>query len=155
MNTRSPHVLVTGATGFLGSRVVARLAARGIRTTAADARPDPEVEARLRIECGPQASVTFASLDVSDESAVMRLLGGSPPVTHCIHLAYLMNPEVEKDQRRGAMVNIVGMAIMFEAAAMPGFEAAKKLLQAAAAARASTIVIDAAAVAREVHPREA
>ena len=41
-----------------------------------------------------------------------------------------------------------------EAAAMPGFEAAKKLLQAAAAARASTIVIDAAAdgirVAHEV-----
>jgi type II secretory ATPase GspE/PulE/Tfp pilus assembly ATPase PilB-like protein len=41
-----------------------------------------------------------------------------------------------------------------EAAAMPGFEAAKKLLQEAAAARASTIVIDAAAdgirVAHEV-----
>jgi nucleoside-diphosphate-sugar epimerase len=120
MSTPTPHVLVTGATGFLGSRVVARLAAHGVRITAADARPDPEVEARLRTECGSQAPLTFVRLDVSDEPAVMRLLGGSPPITHCIHLAYLMNPDVEKDQRRGAMVNIYGMAVMFEAAAVHG-----------------------------------
>jgi nucleoside-diphosphate-sugar epimerase len=109
--------LVTGATGFIGARVVARLLHRGTPVVAADLRPDPAVQAALERERPAGAELTYASLDVSDAAHVAAVFAEHPDITHCVHLAYLMSAEVEADQRRGAEVNIVGMANMFDAAA--------------------------------------
>jgi len=46
--------LVTGATGFIGARVVARLLQERIPTVATDVRLDPEVMAKLE-RSGPRA----------------------------------------------------------------------------------------------------
>jgi UDP-glucuronate 4-epimerase len=109
--------LVTGATGFIGARVVARLLQDRIPTVAADVRLDPEVTAKLDQARPADAELAYATLDVSDARHVAELFAQHPGITHCIHLAYLMSAEVEADQRRGAEVNIVGMANMFDAAA--------------------------------------
>lgn len=109
--------LVTGATGFIGARVVARLLQERIATVAADVRIDQEVAARLERTRRADADLTYTTLDVSDARQVADLFEAHPDITHCIHLAYLMSAEVEADQRRGAEVNIVGMANMFDAAA--------------------------------------
>lgn len=108
--------LVTGATGFIGARVVANLLQRRIPVVAADLAPDPAVVAALDRERPPDSQVTYVSLDVAKYDQVAALFRDRE-ITHCVHLAYLMSAEVEADQRRGAEVNIVGMANMFEAAA--------------------------------------
>ena len=109
--------LVTGATGFIGARVVARLLQERIPTVAADVRLDPEVKAKLERTRPEGADLTYSTLDVSDARQVADMFEKHPDITHCMHLAYLMSAEVEADQRRGAEVNIVGMANMFDAAA--------------------------------------
>lgn len=109
--------LVTGGTGFIGARVVANLQARGIPIVVADFPPDPEVMAKLDAERGKQGPApTFVTLDISNTQEVNALFA-EHDFTHCVHLAYLMSAEVEANQVRGAQVNIVGMANMFEAAA--------------------------------------
>jgi nucleoside-diphosphate-sugar epimerase len=109
--------LVTGATGFIGARVVARLLQEHIPTVAADVRLDPEVTTKLERTRPKGADLAYSTLDVSDARQVAEVFDKHPDITHCVHLAYLMSAEVEADQRRGAEVNIVGMANMFDAAA--------------------------------------
>jgi UDP-glucose 4-epimerase len=109
--------LVTGATGFIGARVVARLLQQRIPTVAADIRLNPEVTTKLERTQPKGADLAYSTLDVSDARQVAEVFEQYPDITHCVHLAYLMSAEVEADQRRGAEVNIVGMANMFDAAA--------------------------------------
>jgi UDP-glucose 4-epimerase len=109
--------LVTGATGFIGARVVTALLRRGVPTVAADLRPDPGVQALLERERPAGAELSYAALDGSDAAQVADIFARHLGITHCVHLAYLMSAEVEADQRRGAEVNVVGMANMFDAAA--------------------------------------
>ncbi len=110
--------LVTGATGFIGARVVANLQQRGIAIVAADLRFDQSVIAKLERERRSNTPAPiYVPFDVSDTAQVDRAFVEHPDITHCVHLAYLMSAEVEQDQRRGAQVNIVGMANMFDAAA--------------------------------------
>ncbi|HPU57100.1 MAG TPA: NAD-dependent epimerase/dehydratase family protein, partial [Verrucomicrobiota bacterium] len=107
---RNLKFLVTGATGFIGWRVVRNLLRRGISVVAAEWRPDPAVAARL-------AGAQMVELDVSDADSVAALFREHPGITHCIHLAYLMSAEVEADPPLGARVNVLGMINLFEAAA--------------------------------------
>jgi UDP-glucose 4-epimerase len=102
--------LVTGGTGFIGSRVVSNLLDRGVPVIAADKSVDPAVASRL-----PGAE--FSALDVSDPAAVADLFARHADVTHAIHLAYLMSAEVEADPALGVQVNVLGMVNLFEAAA--------------------------------------
>ena len=109
--------LVTGGTGFIGARVVANLQARGIPVVVADFPPDPDVMAHLEQERGGQGvAPIFVKLDISNTQDVNALFA-EHNFSHCVHLAYLMSAEVEANQLRGAQVNIVGMANMFDAAA--------------------------------------
>jgi nucleoside-diphosphate-sugar epimerase len=109
--------LVTGATGFIGARVVASLQRQRIPIVAADNRLDAAVVAKLDRERPDGAETAYVTLDISDAREVEAVFQEHANITHCIHLAYLMSAEVEADQRRGAEVNLVGMANMFDAAA--------------------------------------
>jgi len=109
--------LVTGATGFIGARVVAILQQRHIPVVAADYRPDAAVVAKLNRARPGDAETAYVTTDISDAQQVQAVFQEHAGITHCIHLAYLMSAEVEADQRRGAEVNVVGMANMFDAAA--------------------------------------
>src|SRR5262245_36696704 len=97
--------LVTGATGFIGARVVANLQQRRIPVVAADYRPDAAVIANLDGERPDGAETAFVTLDVSDSGQVEDVFREHSGITHSVHLAYLMSAEVEADQRRGAEVN--------------------------------------------------
>jgi UDP-glucose 4-epimerase len=101
--------LVTGATGFIGERVVANLVARGIPVVATDIGDAPEAAAKV-----PGAHLV--AMDVSDERAVSAVFEQHPDITHCIHLAYLMSAEVEANPAQGVKVNVLGMVHLFEAA---------------------------------------
>lgn len=74
--------LVTGAAGGLGRATVARLRERGLRVVATDL-------ALADIPCG--APMTVASLDVTDEAAVVatvaRVLEAHGRLDHVVHLA--------------------------------------------------------------------
>ena len=109
--------LVTGATGFIGARVVANLQKRGIPTIAADLNLNQQVINKLEQERTTDIAPAYVLLDVSDRQSIQAIFEDHPDISHCIHLAYLMSAEVEADQQRGAEVNIVGMANMFDAAA--------------------------------------
>jgi nucleoside-diphosphate-sugar epimerase len=113
----SMKFLVTGATGFIGAPVVANLLQRGLPVVAADLHLDQAVIERLERQPDHGVKPVYVSLDVSKAEDVAAIFAEHPDLSHCIHLAYLMSAEVEANQRRGAEVNIVGMANMFDAVA--------------------------------------
>jgi UDP-glucose 4-epimerase len=115
--------LVTGATGFIGWRVVNNLLARRIPVVALDFPADPEVAARLRA-CADflKTPLTFVTADVSDQAAVFAVLGDHPDTTHCVHLAYLMSAECEANPHLAARVNVLGMVNLFEAVLQRGLK---------------------------------
>jgi UDP-glucose 4-epimerase len=106
--------LVTGATGFIGWRVVTNLLNRGIPVVALDFPADPEVAARLRARAGA-TPLTFVAADVSDAAAVSAVFDGHRDITHVIHLAYLMSAECEANPSLAVKVNVLGMVNFFEA----------------------------------------
>jgi nucleoside-diphosphate-sugar epimerase len=106
--------LVTGATGFIGLRVVAQLLARGVPVVALDCSPDPGQVARLHARAG-STPLTFVTADVSDQAAILQVLDAHPDTTHVIHLAYLMSAECEANPPLAVRVNVLGMVNLFEA----------------------------------------
>lgn len=110
--------LVTGATGFIGARVMANLQARGISAVGADFPPDPQIVDKLeRARAGQGVAPVYVTMDISKEDQIADVFAEHPDISHCVHLAYLMSAEVEANQKRGAEINVVGMANMFDAAA--------------------------------------
>jgi len=111
--------LVTGATGFIGWRVVANLLARGIPVVTMDFPPDAEVAARLAGLAG-RTPLAVTTADVSEFHGVMSVLHAHQDVTHVIHLAYLMSAECEANPHLAARVNVLGMVNLFEAVLQRG-----------------------------------
>ena len=81
MNQTYRKVLVTGATGFVGSHVVERAAALGLRVIAT-ARSEA-------YEFGP--SVEYRQADIFDSQQVESLIHSTRP-THLLHTAWLVKP---------------------------------------------------------------
>src|ERR1041385_5643776 len=106
--------LVTGATGFIGWRVVANLLARRIPVVALDFPADQENVTRLRARTGG-TPLEFVTADVSDQAAIFAVLDAHRDITHVIHLAYLMSAECEANPRLAVRVNVLGMVNLFEA----------------------------------------
>lgn len=106
--------LVTGAFGCIGSWVIRGLLAAGERPVAFDFADDPW---RLTMIAGPDVAdrVTFVRGDIADPGAVAKAVGDHQ-VTCLIHLAAWQVPLCRKDPVRGALVNVVGTASVFEAA---------------------------------------
>jgi nucleoside-diphosphate-sugar epimerase len=106
--------LVTGAHGFIGAWVVKRLLAAGERVIRFDASADAR---RLRLIMD-EDEITPARLVTGDitEAGALSPLVEEFAVTHVIHLAGLQVPTCRADPRLGALVNVVGMVNVFEAA---------------------------------------
>src|SRR5712692_6743107 len=107
-------ILVTGAFGCIGSWVVKRLLAAGERPVVYDLGDDPW---RMRMIVGPERLNDVAMIrgDSADRDAVVRVVG-EHDITRIIHLAAWQVPLCRQDPSRGALVNVVGTANVFEAA---------------------------------------
>ena len=118
MTAGSQRILVTGATGFLGSWIIAGLVDAGIPVIASDISPDHHRLAVLRPDL-PGNLVDFRLLDVTDGPAVDALVRETSP-TGIIHLAALQIPLCRSRPAMAASVNVVGHINVFEAARRNG-----------------------------------
>ena len=106
--------LVTGAFGCIGAWVVKRLLAVGERPVVYDLGDDPW---RLRMIAGPERLQDIAMVrgDIADREAISDVVERHG-ITRIIHLAAWQVPLCRQDPPRGALVNVVGTANVFEAA---------------------------------------
>jgi nucleoside-diphosphate-sugar epimerase len=107
----SERFLVTGANGCIGAWAIKLLAAAGADVVAFDIGVD-EHRHRL-INDGDLPAATWVRGDLTVRDDVVAAADG---VTHIIHLAALQIPFCRADPSRGADVNVVGTANVFEAA---------------------------------------
>ncbi len=107
-------ILVTGAFGCIGSWVVKALLGAGERLVVYDLGDDPW---RLRMIVGPEGlqNVVMVRGDIADRDALTRVVE-QHGITRIIHLAAWQVPLCRQDPPRGALVNVVGTANVFEAA---------------------------------------
>lgn len=104
-------ILVTGGTGFIGSRITQNLLARGVPVIVFDSRPAP---ARLGDALShPALRIVEGDIaNIDDLLSAMRAHG----VERVIHTAALLGGPIEREPRLGMRVNIVGTTNVFEAA---------------------------------------
>jgi nucleoside-diphosphate-sugar epimerase len=105
--------LVTGALGCLGAWTCSVLADEGASVVGFDIGED---QSRLQLVMGQGAieRVTLVRGDITELDAVEQTIADHG-VTHVIHLAALQVPFCRADPVRGARVNVVGTACLFEA----------------------------------------
>lgn len=113
-------ILVTGALGFVGINLTARLAADGHRVVAADlADPDPDA---LRFLGPARDAIAFRCCDVRDASALSAIMAEAG-VERIVHAAVITATLPEQERLRAAetvAVNVGGTATLLEAAAHHG-----------------------------------
>jgi nucleoside-diphosphate-sugar epimerase len=110
--------LVTGAFGCIGAWVVRRLLAEGEQPVVFDLGDDPW---RMRMIVGPDVAqrITVERGDIADRERVTRVVLDHG-VTTIVHLAAWQIPLCRQDPPKGALVNVVGTANVFEAARASG-----------------------------------
>jgi nucleoside-diphosphate-sugar epimerase len=106
--------LVTGAFGCIGAWVIRALLAEGERPVVYDLGDDPW---RLRMIVGPDVATRLTSVrgDIADREHLTRAVLDHG-VERIIHLAAWQVPLCRQDPSRGALINVVGTANVFEAA---------------------------------------
>ena len=103
MNCSSRKLLVTGASGFLGSRIVCLAREAGWKVRALSRRPQTQVEG-LEIFVG----------DIGDIALMRRASEGMTAIVHAAGLAHVFGPKA-KDSARFNAVNEVGTCNVVEA----------------------------------------
>ena len=123
--------LVTGAFGCIGSWVIRALLADGERPVVFDLGDDPW---RMRMIAGPDVAerVTLVRGDIVDREAVTRA-ALDHAVTRIIHLAAWQVPLCRQDPSKGASINVVGTANVFEAARAAGGQVERVVYASSAA----------------------
>jgi D-erythronate 2-dehydrogenase len=107
------HVLVTGAAGMIGCKLVARLVSNG----AVNGQPTDRLT--LIDVVAPQApqhcaaKVEAFAADIADPAAAARAIAGRPDVI--FHLAAVVSGEAELDFDKGLRVNLDGSRALLEA----------------------------------------
>src|SRR5438128_2497114 len=106
--------LVTGGFGCIGSWVVRALLAEGERPVIFDLGDDPW---RMRMIAGPDVAsrITIVRGDIADLAAIQRIVNDHG-IRRIIHLAAWQVPLCRQDPPRGAAINVVGTANVFEVA---------------------------------------
>jgi nucleoside-diphosphate-sugar epimerase len=107
------HILITGAAGMIGRKLVARLVAAG----ALNGKP---IEKLTLIDVSapqkPQGfagSVESSAADIADAAAARAAVAGRPDVI--FHLAAVVSGEAELDFEKGVHVNLDGSRALIEA----------------------------------------
>ena len=107
-------VLVTGASGCIGSWVLALLLEAGVPVFALDVQKDTR-RPRLLMSESELHLVGWLVGDISDPATIIKAIEHSE-ATSIIHLAALQVPFCKADPVAGARVNVVGTINVFEAA---------------------------------------
>jgi nucleoside-diphosphate-sugar epimerase len=102
------NILVTGATGFLGSNIVNKLRARGTQVGVFDIQPASALPAFVD-------SVSWFQGDITRIETISEVVQTFAPEV-IIHLAGLLQYGCAKDPRNAVMVNILGLSNVLEAA---------------------------------------
>ncbi|HXW41815.1 MAG TPA: D-erythronate dehydrogenase [Xanthobacteraceae bacterium] len=107
------HILITGAAGMIGRKLVARLVADGAlsgrdidKLTLVDVVAPQQPE-----KFSGQAEIVAA--DIADPAAVRAMVAGRPDVI--FHLAGVVSGEAELDFEKGMRVNLDGSRLLFDA----------------------------------------
>lgn len=98
------RVLVTGGNGFLGSSVVAGLAAAGHTVVSAD----------LRTPAEPVAGVEHVVVDVTDRDGVLAAVGAAAPEV-VVHLAAIVTPGRDSNRELERAVDVDGTRNVLDA----------------------------------------
>jgi D-erythronate 2-dehydrogenase len=107
------HILITGAAGMIGRKLVARLA------DAKSLNGKPIEKLTLIDVVAPQKPEKFtgkveaAAADIADPAAARAAVAGRPDVI--FHLAGVVSAEAELDFEKGVRVNLDGSRALFEA----------------------------------------
>jgi nucleoside-diphosphate-sugar epimerase len=110
--------LVTGALGCIGAWTCALLAEEGVDVIGFDYGTD---DRRLRL--ATDAEIPIFQGDIIDRDALGRLLD-EHEITHVIHLAALLLPQIKPDPPYGTAVNIGGTVNVLDAAKTRGIHVA-------------------------------
>ncbi len=109
----SEAFLVTGVLGCIGAWTVRTLVREGARVVGFDLGTD-RGRLELVLEADELSRLELVRGDVTDLAALERALDAHE-ITHVVHLAALLVPFAQADPPRGALVNVVGTANVFEA----------------------------------------
>ena len=136
--------LVTGALGCIGAWTCALLAGEGVDVVGFDFGTD---DRRLRL--ATDAEIRLVQGDIIDGKAFARLLD-EHEITHVIHLAALLLPQIKPDPPYGTAVNIGGTVNVLDAAKTRGI----RIAYASSAAVYSTVDDTGGAVSNDAvgHP---
>src|SRR3984885_11147008 len=112
------HILITGAAGMIGRKLVARLVDNG------SLNGQPIEQLTLIDVTTPQRPAKFAgkvesaAVDIADASAVPALVKARPDVI--FHLAAIVSGEAELDFEKGTRINLDGSRALLEAIRITG-----------------------------------
>ena len=111
--------LVTGATGFIGKRVVALLLEKNIEVVATDVNVEETKESfidYLKFKGVNDKKHLLTELDISSNKNIEEVLSNTN-ITHIIACGYQMSNMIDANPIRASEINIVGLANLFESVA--------------------------------------
>ncbi|MFN2629590.1 MAG: NAD-dependent epimerase/dehydratase family protein [Gaiellaceae bacterium] len=114
----SERFLVTGALGCIGAWTCAALAEQNVEVVGYDLGTD---DRRLRLATGAQ--IPLVRGDIVDREALAHILD-EHGITHIIHLAALLVPQIKPDPPYGTAVNVGGTVNVLDAAKTRGIQVA-------------------------------
>jgi len=113
-------VMVTGGTGFIGNRIVRKLADRGEEVVCFDLAP-PRANLEPYIDTVRSGRVHIYRGDITQMPHLLEAIN-SQGVDRIIHLAALLPPDTEERPHFSMLINIQGTNNVFEAARWTGIK---------------------------------